>query len=82
MAQAIGRHDDTRKYNALFQGIKRAIWAHLGNPFREFMYCGIDATEAHALERLKQDWALLCKQQMNMKGKTHVCFPKHSSRRS
>jgi hypothetical protein len=34
----------------------------MGNPFQDFSYCGSDATEERALERLKQDWAYLCKQ--------------------
>ncbi len=39
-----------------------SFWTHLGNPFKNFRYCGNDTTEEQALERLKQDWAYLCKQ--------------------
>jgi alpha-L-rhamnosidase len=39
-----------------------SFWTHMGNPFHTFHYCGNDAAEERALERLKQDWAYLCKQ--------------------
>jgi hypothetical protein len=39
-----------------------SFWTHMGNPFQNFNYCGNDAAEEQALERLKQDWAYLCKQ--------------------
>ncbi|MBA2395161.1 MAG: hypothetical protein H0V70_20730 [Ktedonobacteraceae bacterium] len=39
-----------------------SFWTAMGNPFHSFKYCGNDATEEQALERLKQDWAYLCKQ--------------------
>jgi hypothetical protein len=39
-----------------------SFWTHMGNPFHSFSYCGNDAAEEQALERLKQDWAYLCKQ--------------------
>jgi hypothetical protein len=38
------------------------FWTHMGNPFHSFQYCGDDAAEEQALERLKRDWAYLCKQ--------------------
>ncbi len=38
------------------------FWTHMGNPFHNFQYCGDDAGEEQALERLKSDWAYLCKQ--------------------
>lgn len=38
------------------------FWTHMGNAFHQFQYCGNDAAEEQALERLKQDWAYLCKQ--------------------
>jgi hypothetical protein len=38
------------------------FWTHMGNPFHNFQYCGDDADEEQALERLKKDWAYLCKQ--------------------
>lgn len=39
-----------------------SFWTHMGNPFQNFGYCGNDATEERALERLKRDWTYLCKQ--------------------
>ncbi len=39
-----------------------SFWTAMGNPFHSFNYCGNDAAEEQALERLKQDWAYLCKQ--------------------
>jgi alpha-L-rhamnosidase len=39
-----------------------SFWTAMGNPFHSFKYCGSDAVEEQALERLKQDWAYLCKQ--------------------
>lgn len=38
------------------------FWTHMGNPLQNFNYCGNDAAEEQALERLKRDWAYLCKQ--------------------
>jgi hypothetical protein len=37
-----------------------SFWTHMGNPFHDFQYCGHDADEKRALERLKQDWTYLC----------------------
>ncbi len=39
-----------------------SFWTQMGNPFHSFTYCGNDAAEERTLERLKQDWAYLCKQ--------------------
>ena len=39
-----------------------SFWTAMGNPFHSFKYCGNDPMEEQALERLKQDWAYLCKQ--------------------
>ncbi len=39
-----------------------SFWTAMGNPFHSFKYCGNDTVEEQALERLKQDWAYLCKQ--------------------
>jgi len=38
-----------------------SLWTHLGNPFQEFGYSGSDPEEEKRLERLKADWAALCK---------------------
>ncbi len=38
-----------------------SLWTHLGNPFHEFKYCGSDPLEEARLEKLKEDWAYICK---------------------
>jgi hypothetical protein len=38
-----------------------SFWTHLGNPFHEFRYCGRDPAEEQRLNRLKADWAFICK---------------------
>lgn len=38
-----------------------SFWTHLGNPFHEFRYCGSDPAEEQRLNRLKADWAFICK---------------------
>ncbi|HEX2909199.1 MAG TPA: glycosyl hydrolase [Chloroflexia bacterium] len=38
-----------------------SFWTHLGNPFHAFNYCGDDPQEEARLNRLKEDWAYLCK---------------------
>ncbi|MBB3111543.1 hypothetical protein FHS18_003611 [Paenibacillus phyllosphaerae] len=38
-----------------------SIWAHMGNPFHEFRYCGEDQEEARRLQQLKDDWHAMCK---------------------
>lgn len=37
------------------------IWAHMGNPFHEFRYCGEDQAEARHLQQFKDDWHSICK---------------------
>lgn len=37
------------------------FWTHLGNPFHEFGYAGVDEEEKQKLESLKEEWRELCK---------------------
>jgi hypothetical protein len=38
-----------------------SLWTHLGNPFHEFQYFGSDPAEEQRLNRIKTDWAFICK---------------------